>query len=226
MKNPTAPPSTHRPPAEAPAGRSACGVHRLAGTSSAPASTTVRDPEWPGGAALPTGEHGRKKCPAGGGWRWPFRAPRCSQPAPPRSGSHHPPTDRELPVQCFGWRQRWLPQPHRSIGEHAHDRRASSAADVHVGDDPVTLRMSGMFARSGRDARLDAWLPDRRTRGRLRLPGGLVRSLDASVYLETRASAVECYGTRLALRRSMTSSPRCGLSPGFSARPPRTSASP
>ncbi|MEV4721761.1 hypothetical protein AB0J94_31620, partial [Micromonospora noduli] len=68
----------------------------------------------------------------------------------------------------------------------------------------MTLRMSGMFARSGRDARLNAWLPDRRTRGQLRLPSGLVRTLNASVYLETGESAVECYATGFTLRRSMT----------------------
>lgn len=38
-----------------------------------------------------------------------------------------PPTDRELSVRC-GWHQRWLSQPHRSNGERAHDRRASSAS--------------------------------------------------------------------------------------------------
>ncbi|TYB39759.1 hypothetical protein FXF50_05120 [Micromonospora sp. AP08] len=34
-----------------------------------------------------------------------------------------------------------------------------------------------------------------------RLPGGLVRTLDASVYLKTSESAVECHGTGLTLRQ-------------------------
>ncbi|MGI5522494.1 amidase family protein [Micromonospora sp. CA-259024] len=40
--------------------------------------------------------------------------PTCS-PHRARTG---PPTDRELPAQCLGWHQRWLPQPHRSIGDY------------------------------------------------------------------------------------------------------------
>lgn len=34
-----------------------------------------------------------------------------------------------------------------------------------------------------------------------RLPGGLVRTVDASVYLKTSQCAVECHGTGLTLRQ-------------------------
>lgn len=34
-----------------------------------------------------------------------------------------------------------------------------------------------------------------------RLPGGFVRTLDASVYLKTGESALECHGTGLTLRQ-------------------------
>ncbi|MET7808702.1 hypothetical protein [Micromonospora chersina] len=34
-----------------------------------------------------------------------------------------------------------------------------------------------------------------------RLPGGLVRTLDASVHLKTSESAMECHGTGLTLRQ-------------------------